>query len=169
MSGDANTFGRANDKTMPCAVIRRATAEDIAILVSLCYDMWMHTRYSKFTFDVGKVEVRIRGMIDSPEYLVLIAIAAQRPAGVFVARLAELWFSRQAVANDILLYVDSAARSLATTRAIIQAYRSWAAEGRAQEIVLAVSTGIDSTRIDRLYSRLGFDMIGSVFVHRGEL
>lgn len=85
----------------------------------------------------------------------LVAVAA----GV----LTRYYFSREHFGAELAIYVAPSHRQLGLASQLVTVLEGWAFQKGARRMVLAVSAGIESEAVERLYLRLGYKRFSQSF------
>ena len=140
---------------------------DRAQLLGLFHRMHGESRYAFLPFETARVESELDSyMRDTERRCALAAVAGETVIGILAGYVTEYAFCSHLVASDQIVYVTPRSRgSLAAVR-LIEAFRRWARERGARELVLGITTGVDARRTGELFERLGFEFAGGNFVQR---
>jgi ribosomal protein S18 acetylase RimI-like enzyme len=132
--------------------IRPATALDAPAAVGLMAQLG---EFGHGQVDPG-VEERLRTMIESPQYAILVAEAGQGQV-VGLLTMSQRWTLWHAGPCALIeeLVVDEGARRQGIGRALIQAALDWARAQGCSEVEL--STEPDNLKAQAFYRRLGFE------------
>jgi GNAT superfamily N-acetyltransferase len=146
--------------------VRRGTAADIPRLVELGQAMHAESpRFSPYRFDPERLAGSLRGLLDMPLGLVLVAEHDGLIVGGMLAIAADHYACEFRQAADLALFVDADRRGGAAAVRLINAYRQWAREIGA-EASICPSTGIEQDRTGRLLHALGAHAAATVWVWR---
>lgn len=146
--------------------IRRGTAADIPRMVELGQRMHAESpRFSPYRFDPERLEASLRGLMEMPLGLVLVALHDGEIVGGMLAIAADHYACEMRQASDLALFVDPDRRGGAAAVRLINAYREWAREIGA-EASICPSTGIEQDRAGRLLHALGAHASATVWTWR---
>lgn len=136
-------------------------------LLSLFRRMHEESRYAFLPFDGARVESVLESyMQETQRRCALAAVTGETVIGALAGYVTEYVFCSELVASDQIVYVVPRSRgSLAAVR-LIEAFRRWASDRGAREIVLGITTGVDTRRTGELFERLGFEFAGGNFAQR---
>lgn len=144
--------------------IRNAVTADVPNLVELGREMHQESpRFSRLSFDGDKVAMLFCSLIEGDHGFVMVAERGGQIIGGMAAYIAAHWFSQDLVATDLALFVSPDARGGACVPRLVDAYSTWATDRGASMIQLGISTGVQVTDTERLYTRLGLSRFGSLF------
>lgn len=144
--------------------IRPATVQDIEALVELGRQMAAESpRFSRLTFNPGKVRALLERQIGNPLALVLVVERAGQVVGVFLGGAAEHWACDGLVAFDLALFVEPTHRGGTSAARLLCGYRSWCEQIGAVMATAGISTQVHADQSARLYRGLGFREVGPVF------
>lgn len=145
-------------------MVRDATLDDIPAMVALGAIMHAESRYSFMAYDGEKVAATLRSLISGG-----FARVHERDGeidGGMVGYMSEAWFSRAKVAAELALFVTPGKRGGMAAWYLLSEFSAWAENQGAQEITLAITTGVKVEETGRMYQRLGFEQVGGVFKRR---
>jgi GNAT superfamily N-acetyltransferase len=145
-------------------MVRDATLDDIPAMVALGAIMHAESRYNFMAYDGEKVAATLRSLIG-----VGFARVHERDGeidGGMVGYMSEAWFSRAKVAAELALFVTPGKRGGMAAWYLLSEFSAWAENQGAQEITLAITTGVKVEETGRMYQRLGFEQVGGVFKRR---
>lgn len=144
--------------------IRAMTAEDIDEVIRLGVEMHKESRYSRFNFDPYKCKILGFEIVDNPDmYFGYIIEHAGKIQGFMLAFMTEFYFGNERIAQDLALFVQKTRRGCMDAVNLIKKYQEWAIKNGADEIQLGITTGVNEKRTTKLYQKLGFNQIGTVF------
>lgn len=136
-------------------MVRTAREDDIDTLLAM--GRAMHEESPRYAGKVF-VEAKARGLIGR----------LLRTGGVFVAELGGLTigmagtycvehiFGFEKFAGDFVLYVLPEYRGSSAAKRLVRAIEAWAKEQGATEVLLGISTGVETERTAKLYEHLGY-------------
>lgn len=140
---------------------------DRAQLLGLFRRMHEESRYAFLPFDAAKVESVLDSyMRETQRCCALAAVSGETVIGAVAGYVTEYLFCSELVASDQIVYVAPRSRGTLAAVRLIEAFRRWASERGARELVLEISTGVDTRRTGELFERLGFEFAGGNFVQR---
>lgn len=136
-------------------------------LMRLFLGMHGESRYAFLPFDAAKVESVLDSyMHESQRSCALAAVAGETVIGAVAGYVTEYLFCSELVASDQIVYVAPRSRGTPAAVRLIEAFRRWARDRGARELVLGITTGVDTRRAGELFERLGFEFAGGNFVQR---
>jgi GNAT superfamily N-acetyltransferase len=149
--------------------IRRATAADFPALVEMGRDMHAESpRYRGMSYDAAKVAELAKRLADMKDIaILLVAERAGEVIGMFVALIAERWFSQDRYITDLTVYVKPEYRGGSAFYRLVKAFEDWAEKQGVQDIAIGVSTEIHAERTVRAYQQLGYRLAGYTMVKHG--
>lgn len=146
--------------------VRRGTLADIPRLVELGRAMHAESpRFSPYRFDPVRLEGSLRGLMDMPLALVLVAEHDGEIVGGMLAVAADHYACELRQAADLALFVDQDRRGGAAAVRLIKAFREWADEIGAVPSICP-STGVEQDRTGRLLQALGAHESATVWTWR---
>ena len=144
--------------------IERATAEDIPEMVRLSSLMHKESAYSKFNFDAVKLANNFAFWVNNPDYFVVIAKDDNgETVGGYCGYVTEYFFGKDLIACDLGLFIDPERRGGMTAIRLIKAFEDWAKSRGAKEVCPGTTTMVAPERTSRLYERLDYKVVGSIF------
>ena len=147
--------------------VRNALVEDIEALLDMSLRMHLESRYSFLPFSREKVRALISQCISEPDtHCAFVAEIDGRLGGMLGGYLADYFFCDEVVACDFVVFVDGTYRGTRAARTLVKAFQQWAASRNAREICLGISTDVESQKVARFYSILGFTSASAVFRQR---
>lgn len=146
-------------------VIRRAGPADAAQIYYLTKDLHAVSRYRHIPIDDAKIKRLICHVVGSPHQFCWVSERDGQIHGMLLGYVDEILWSRKKEAHDLWFYVDEKGRGDGAKLA--RKFISWAEERGVALLGLSVSAGIDDTRAEALYRRLGLERQVSVFARFG--
>ena len=141
--------------------IRRYLKSDIPRMIEQSKLAVMDYHYQSIYYDEGKVSDMLVGGLKNPDFFCDVIEHNGEVGGALVAKMIEFIHSREAFAQDLILYVIPEARNLKDMNALIRSYIAWAHTRRAKQIRLDQSTGFKMDKFAILAKRAGFSQIGT--------
>lgn len=143
-------------------MIRVATEADIPALVDLGQEMHNESNFSTLTFDVEKTKEYVKNLMG---YGIVFCSEVDGAITGFIAGfLYQPYFSYDFMATDIGLFITKDARGGMAAPRLIDAFTKWAQEKGAKQIRPGISVGGNIDGVGRLYERMGYSIVGSVFM-----
>jgi GNAT superfamily N-acetyltransferase len=146
-------------------MVRDATFDDIAAMVALGQIMHAESRYSFMAYDGEKVASTLKTLMQTGGFVRVHERDGEIDGGM-VGYMAEAWFSRARVAAELALFMRPDKRGGVAAWYLLSEFSAWAENQGAQEITLAITTGVKVEETGRMYQRLGFEQVGGVFKRR---
>lgn len=146
--------------------VRRGTVADIPRMVELGQRMHAESpRFRPYRFDPVRLEGSLRGLLDMPMGLVLVAEHDGEIVGGMLAIAADHYACEMRQAADLAVFVDPDRRGGAAAVRLIKAFREWAKEIGAEPSICP-STGVEQDRTGRLLQALGAQEAATVWTWR---
>ena len=145
-------------------MVRDATLADIPAMVALGQLMHAESRYSFMAYDGEKVAITLKTLIGTG--FVRVHERDGEIDGGMVGYMSEAWFSRAKVAAELALFMTPGKRGGMAAWYLLSEFSAGAENQGAQEITLAITTGVKVEETGRMYQRLGFEQVGGVFKRR---
>lgn len=144
--------------------IRIADIPDIDELCKLGRELLAQSVYAGIKEDESKFRLFVAGMMGSKTSIVLVVVDEDdKPQGLLLGIIQDLWFSKQRMATDIMFYIREGYRNQAPK--IIKRFLAWAeSKPRMAQVTLGVSSGIGyPDRIGKMYEHLGMVSVGGIY------
>lgn len=141
--------------------IRFATMEDIPKLANYWREH-EQGRFGHLPFDEARFSATMKMLIEAQGSHCLFVSDDQEhcPCGVLAGKIDYYYFSSQPVAQLILYWVHPGHRSGSMAIKLMMAFRKWAENRKAAELVVGVTSGEDIERTDRFLKKIGFQLTG---------
>lgn len=141
----------------PVADVRRATAQDLDVLVQMAQAMHQESpRYREMRFDAAKLHALVTNLHHAESAALFVAQEDGHPIGLAGVVATERWFGPDRYVTDLGLYVSPVHRGGGAFPLLVLAVEAWAREQGVQQIDLGVSTGVQAERTVRAYERMGY-------------
>lgn len=146
--------------------IRPATRDDIPALIELGRAMHAESpRFSRHPYSPAKTAGTIDFLLANGA--VFVAVKGGQAVGMMGGMVAPGWFTDEATAIELAVYVAPEHRGRTGMR-LIRAFEAWAFEHGAVEVTLGITTEVDTERTAALYEHLGYRRAGLTTVKRRE-
>ena len=146
--------------------MRNATSQDMDAAIDLGQSMWQESYYADLPFDRIKVGALGHTAIDNPSYFCQVASFNGQLNGFFLGYVTEYFFNFDTIAMDLAVFVKPDARGSSAFFKLLFAFQKWAQDKGVREICLAHTTGVKTKQTKKLYSKLGYNTVGSVHKKR---
>ena len=138
-------------------MIRSMTEGDISKCIELGHAMHQESYFKHFNYSEEKLNKFLRLMILNPEqYCAYVYEKDNTIIGFFLGVSSEQWIGTDKMSSDLACYVIPEERGSIAGVRLIKAYEEWAKENKVKEIILGVSTGINTKRTSSLFKHLGY-------------
>jgi GNAT superfamily N-acetyltransferase len=149
--------------------LRFAIAEDVPRIVELGRMMREESRFVAMPYAEEKLSRNLYGLLglqnNQQTHCCLVATnEANEIIGCLIGALEEFFFTNAKSANSILLWVTPRYRGSSAAVKLIGAFRDWANMRSADELCIAVASGVTIRRTDRFLRRLGFVQTGGNYM-----
>jgi len=128
---------------------------------SLAPKIMKETRYSERSLSLEKLKVIYEYQWIPPaatKVFYVMSTDQKDPVGLGAFCIGADWFGNAETASDLIVYIDPKYRGGRGFIKLIKAYEEWARSRGAVELVLSVSTGINTQKTGQLYERLGYKL-----------
>lgn len=144
-------------------MLRLATLDDIPRMIELGRAMHAESpAFSAMSFDADRLADTARAAITSSHGFAAVAEREGVVVGGLLAMATPHYFSRDLIACDLALFIDSGYRGGMAGPRLIGAYAQWARSIGAAKTLLACMAGINSDVLEALCLRLGGRRAGVV-------
>lgn len=145
--------------------LRLATADDLPAIVMMGRILHQESTFATMDFDVEVVKATIGGLIDKKQFVVVAEDTNGEVIGGMAGSVTQSWFGKDAVANDLSLFVHPGRRGSLVAYRLVESFVQWARMAGAKQIRPGVITG--SASAESMYERLGFKRCGATFFMEG--
>jgi GNAT superfamily N-acetyltransferase len=133
------------------------TEGDIDTVIKLGVSMHQESYFKHFNYNGEKLNNFLSHMVLTPEqYCALVAEKDGTIIGFFLGFTNEHWFGTDRMSCDLACYIIPSERGSMAGVKLMKAYEEWANSNNVKEIVIGVSTGINTDRTSGLFKRLGY-------------
>ena len=147
--------------------IRLADIPDIDEICELGAELLAQSVYSDIKPDESKYRLFIAGLMGTKKGAVFIAVDDDdKPQGMLLGLIDDLFFSRYSYATDVAFYVREGYRHLVP--GLMKRFMAWA-EGKTRVVYisLGISSGTgDLERIGQVYESFGLARVGGIYFKR---
>ena len=141
--------------------VRFAIKEDIPGLVELGREAHVESRYAWLSYSPERVWDQIDKAIQRNDHCCLVAHDGKHePYGFLHGYTEEYFFARARAARLQFLYILPKRRGGLDAIKMLTGFRQWAIKKEVVEIRIDAAMGVETSRTDRLFKRLGFQMVG---------
>ena len=145
-------------------MIRNATHDDKPRLMALAQIMHAESRFAeKYPFDTDKVADLLTAAIDSEVHCALVCTDGTDVNGALFGYVAEQYFSRAKVAQDMALFVSPDKRGGIAAVRLCKAFHAWSKTVGAVDCEIAHNTDVQPERFGLLMEASGFHLVGRLF------
>lgn len=156
-----SAHGADKAKLVRQMIVRLLEERDLPACIHLGAMMHEESDYRAMEYSPEQCVALGRRAMADPDYVWLVAISGEEAVGMIGGYVCRSFFGKDKVAQDFVVYVAPEHRGGRAFIALVRAFVAWAEQAGARKIHLASSAAI--TDVDRLYSRIGFDKIGSIY------
>jgi GNAT superfamily N-acetyltransferase len=143
--------------------VRKASFDDIHVLLTLCKEMHAEGSYKMIKLSIKKLEQFFRQKISDSDSLVIVWHDKEELNGFFVADIVEYFFSEEKLAVDTLFFIRKENRKKSGAKRLLDSYFTWAESHNIREICLSTTNGVDTDKIENMYTKLGFHNSGVMY------
>ncbi len=149
----------------PPPKIRVAYEPDWAECLRMSKAFHAFSPYRDYPFDDDKVRILFDLYKSNPRQVVVILAEVQdKPIGLLVGSVSELYFSKVKVGGEIIWWVDEEYRKTRAGINLFHAFEYWSTEVGAQ-VLSGVNTE-GTTDVSKFYLRNGYHLAESTFIKR---
>lgn len=150
-------------------MIRQANADDIDAILRIGIECHEEAA-TKFTVDRIQARRIIAQFVQSKSCFAWVAVAEGEVMGCLLGGIAQVWYSQQKEASDLLFYVRPDPRVIGAGKLLLKRFIRWGYERGAHGFSMAVSFGgPKAANTGKIYRKLGFTEVGSVFYLQDQL
>lgn len=160
-----SAHGADKTKLVRQMIVRPLEERDLPACVHLGARMHEESDYRDMEYSPEQCAALGRRAMTDPDYAWFVVVSGEEVIGMIGGYVCKSFFGRDKVSQDFVVYVAPEHRGGRAFIALVRAFVAWAEQAGARKIHLASSAAI--TDVDGLYSRIGFDKIGSI--HRRDL
>jgi GNAT superfamily N-acetyltransferase len=148
--------------------IRFATQQDIPSLIGIGHIAHAESTQSRFVFNPQRLTAQLEACLNppNPKYCLLVAEREGQLIGAIWGYIDQHYFSDAKVATELMFFVHPDFRGSPVAFRLLLAYRKWAENRGAQEIMICMTTGNDIEKFDRFLKRCGFSHVGGNYCLR---
>lgn len=148
--------------------IRFAIEKDIPELISLGRDIYQESQQKGLGFSEIRLKNQLKACLqpNSKNYCVFVAERNGRIIGVFWGHIDQHFFSEALVATEYMFYVKPDFRGTSAALRLMHAYKTWAKNRKAQEIMICMTIGVEPGKFDKFVQKLGFKYVGGNYSMR---
>jgi L-amino acid N-acyltransferase YncA len=147
-------------------MIRNATLEDIPFLLPMGEEFHKESRCSHTVYDSSRVADLLTMLILEETGIAIVNEENGKITGGIGAHVYYQYWGWSKGSIDLVVFLTKEARGGLTVMKLIKEYIRQAKEKGAEDIMLGVSSGIDDNMIDKLYKRIGFEPVGTLYSYK---
>lgn len=144
-------------------MIREGTIEDLKELLELGLLYWKEGNMQAAPYDRGVYAGQLLSCLTSDSQLLLVTEQGGRVVGFCLAELIHPIFSAASIVDVRLLYLLPSNRGGYSGPGMIKAVTRWAKANEAVYVQLGITSGINTKKTERLYTKLGYEHVGSEY------
>lgn len=141
--------------------LRLAETSDVPEIVQLGEDMLTSSSFAPMGYSREKVAAFVQRVIDSG-FAAIAATDDGSTAGFILGDVVEPFYSEHRMGVEHVLYVLPRYQGSRAARMLVDAWSQWCIDSGALQVRPGTSAG--SAAADRLYTGLGFERVGSLYV-----
>ena len=146
-------------------MIRKAVNQDVSKIVDLCKEAHEESKITTAPLDPKTLRTNVQICVLSAEHLVLVVEVDDKIEGLIIGVTHQLWYSRKKQATDLFFYTSKRIRGDGWGTKLMRRFIGWAKDNTGvKEIMLGVSSGIETDRTKTMYERMGAIRIGENYV-----
>lgn len=142
-------------------MIRKATRDDIPLMVELAAEYLQHSSYAPLVYDKIKTHDFLDELLDEKGFMVVAERDGQIVGGM-VGDVITPWFSDDKIGVEYIIYMHPDYRTGRDAYRLIRSWVEWCKYQDVKQIRPAISSGVN--RGERLYQAMGFEVVGSNFL-----
>lgn len=134
--------------------MRRATHDDVPMLLKMGEAMHKESRFRNFRFNCEKVTAFFHAAVENRSCILLVH--GDPVHAMLVAYVESFWWGDDLESNDLLLYVVPEMRGKAAAVRLVNEYKRIAVEMEVSDIKIGASSGVEHDRTVEFFERMGF-------------
>lgn len=151
-------------------IVRYLKESDIDAIVEMGAEMADESpRYRDYGFSADVFRDFLLKAIGKDDVMAIIAEREGRAVGFMFAVAIPCWFAEKYMAAEMALYVKKESRGSRAAMRLIDEYIDWAKSHGVDKPIVGVSTGINDETAVRLYSAMGFEIIGQTMEYQANV
>ena len=146
-------------------MIRKAVNQDVSKIVDLCKEAHEESKITTAPLDPKTLRTNVQICVLSAEHLVMVVEVDDKIECMIIGVTHQLWYSRKKQATDLFFYTSQRIRGEGWGAKLMRRFIGWAKDNPGvKEIMLGVSSGIETDRTKTMYERMGAIRIGENYV-----
>jgi len=146
--------------------LRLATVDDLPELCVLGRQMHEESSFAPMDYDLEIVKETLSELMHKNQFVVVAEGTNGEIIGSMAGSVTQSWFGKDAVANDLCIFIHKDHRGGMLAVKLIKLFVQWAKLAGAKQIRPGVVSG--NKTAEALYERLGFTRTGATFCMEGE-
>lgn len=147
--------------------IRTANANDIPALLEHFRIAHPHSVFKHLSIDEAKFRANLQRMIGDTSGAFCFLVAddpSGKLCGVLVGQIDSYYFSSDPVAKMVFYWVPPDHRHKPHSIKLMLAFHQWAIKRQAKELQIAVTSGENIERSDRMFKKMGGRLVGGNYL-----
>jgi L-amino acid N-acyltransferase YncA len=140
--------------------LRLAEDEDIPTIVEMGAEMFAGSSFAPLVYTPDKVADFVRRLLGTG--LVALSVDDDAVTGMILGEVTEPWYCAHRMGVEHVLYVRPKYQGSRAALMLVRAWQEWCKGCGA--VQLRPATAATSEAADRLYTALGFERVGSLYV-----
>ncbi len=146
------------------SIIRAATSSDSEAILTLLTALHAESVFRSVPIEIPKLKSTVAAFLTQPRHTCIVCEASAGGIdGMIIGYISDYFFSTEAGAWDLALYVRPERRGTRIAYRLWKAFKSWAAANGAKTLWLGTSAGIAPARTRKFYVGLGMEEVGSLY------
>jgi GNAT superfamily N-acetyltransferase len=143
-------------------LIRPATKDDAAVILSLARAMHAESRYRSLPFSTERTGALVAALIEGRGAIFLYEREGQ-VIGMMAGAVGPLYFAEVDFAYDVALFVLPEYRGTLAGWRLVKRFMAWAKEQGVAMVDIGISTCVNTERTGALYERVGLAHVGALY------
>lgn len=144
-------------------IIRTATTCDVPEILRIGRRLHDESEYGVLRFDPKKTRAAISFMVQDDNHGTFVAEDGHKLVGMICCECESPYFSSEKVAGEHMVYVVPESRGSVAFYRLVAMATEWAVSKGAKILYFRTSSGIEKEKVDNIYRRLDFNMVGGIY------
>lgn len=144
-------------------IIRTMEHMDITDCIEIGKRLHAESEYNCLAFDEQKSVEMFKYMLGDSGHIIFVAEDDSGIFGMIGCECSAPFFSSEAFAAEHFIYVTPEKRCGTAFYRLFERFYHWASTKKVKSVYLMHSTGINTDVVEKVYDRLGFSRVGSIF------
>lgn len=144
-------------------MIRPVMPSDINKLLDLAEIMHSESKYKDLNFDRKKLGRLLIGLMKNHCLVGFVDSRDEKIVGAILSHITDYFFGNDFLLQDIGFYVLPSYRKSKSGSKLLKEWIAVAKKLNVKEVCISTASAIDTSAIDQLYKKVGFEYVGSFY------